>query len=222
MIYEPVKNSLKPRERLAKYGAGKLTDEELVAVMLGSGMKGMPVYQLAKRVVGMLDKHGFEAGNGTGMRLNGISGIGTAKAALLEAALEFARRRLCPERRRITRPSDIVPYVTHYADRKQEHFLCLSLNGAHEIIALRVVSIGLVNSTVVHPREVYADPLTDRAASVICAHNHPSGNLEPSKEDEEITIRLKLAGETLGITLLDHIVFTVKGYYSFLEAGRLG
>ncbi|MBN1103567.1 MAG: JAB domain-containing protein, partial [Deltaproteobacteria bacterium] len=92
-----------------------------------------------------------------------------------------------------------------------------SLNGASEVMATRVVSVGLVNRAQVHPREVFADPITDRASAVIVAHNHPSGSLSPSKEDIEITHRLRAAGETLGIKLLDHIIFNKIRYYSFLE-----
>ena len=115
----------------------------------------------------------------------------------------------------------MLPAIRHYADRKQEHFLSVSLNGAHEIIAVRVVSIGLVNRTIVHPREVFADPLTDRAAAVVVAHNHPSGQVQPSMEDRDVTRRLKSAGDTLGMKLLDHVVFSTLGYYSFLEHGEL-
>jgi DNA repair protein RadC len=115
----------------------------------------------------------------------------------------------------------VLPLIRHFADRKQEHFICVSLNGANEIIATRVVSVGLVNKTQVHPREVFADPITDRASAVIVAHNHPSGSLEPSKEDIDITARLKSAGEILGIRLLDHVIFNSKGYYSFLEKGLI-
>jgi DNA repair protein RadC len=113
----------------------------------------------------------------------------------------------------------VLPLIRHYADRKQEHFICVSLNGANEVIATRVVSVGLVNKTQVHPREVFADSITDRATAVIVAHNHPSGSLEPSREDFEITDRIKSPGEVLGIRLLDHIVFNQKGYYSFCEKG---
>jgi DNA repair protein RadC len=100
-------------------------------------------------------------------------------------------------------------------------FLCISINGANEVITTRVVTVGLVNRSQVHPREVFADPITDRAATIIIAHNHPSGDLIPSKEDTEVTRQLKAAGETLGIKLLDHIIFNNKGYYSFLEHNEL-
>lgn len=102
---------------------------------------------------------------------------------------------------------------------RQEHFLCISLNGGHEVIAVRTVSVGLVNKTQVHPREVFADPITDRASAIIVAHNHPAGSLEPSREDITVTQQLKSAGQTLGIQLLDHIIFNHRGYYSFLENG---
>ncbi|MCP4692818.1 MAG: JAB domain-containing protein, partial [Desulfobacterales bacterium] len=96
---------------------------------------------------------------------------------------------------------------------------CVSLNGGNEVITTRVVTVGLVDKTHVHPREVYADPITDRASAVIVAHNHPSGALTPSGQDIEVTRRLKSAGEMLGIKLLDHIIFNQKEYYSFLQNG---
>lgn len=144
-----------------------------------------------------------------------------AKATLIAAALEFARRRIRPEGLKISFPADVLPLIQNYADRKQEHFICVSINGANEVIKSRVVSVGLVNKTQVHPREVFADPITDRASGIIAAHNHPNGSLSPSNEDIEITKQLKFAGETLGIRLLDHIIFNHKGYYSFLESGEL-
>jgi DNA repair protein RadC len=147
--------------------------------------------------------------------LQKIEGVGPAKAALLSAALEFARRRIRPEGVKISLPPDVLPLIRHYADRKQEHFICISLNGANEVINTRIVSVGLVNKTQVHPREVFADPITDRASAIIVAHNHPAGGLYPSKEDIEVTKQLKSAGEILGIRLLDHIIFNHKGYYRY-------
>jgi DNA repair protein RadC len=135
--------------------------------------------------------------------------------------LELGRRLFGVREIKVSSPGDVWPLVSHWSDRKQERFICCSLNGAHELIAMRVVSIGLVNRTVVHPREVYADPITDRACAVIVAHNHPSGRLDPSPEDREITKRLKEAADTLGIALLDHIVFSSEGYFSFVEHGLL-
>ena len=136
-----------------------------------------------------------------------MEGIGDAKATLILAAIEFARRRIKPEGAKIETPADLLPHVRHYADRKQEHFLCASINGANEILNIRVVSIGLIDRTPVHPREVFADALSDRAAAIIVAHNHPSGGLEPSPADVEVTSQLKAAASVVGIALLDHIIF---------------
>ncbi len=211
-------SELKPREKLMLYGAGHLTDKELLAILLGTGIKGKNVTALAEEVLKILDENNYK----TRIKdLLSISGLGKAKSSLITASLELSRRILCPDKKKITAPADALPYISHYSDRKQEHFLCLSLNGAHEVIQARVVSMGLVNRTLVHPREIFSDPLKDRAAAVLIAHNHPSGNIEPSQEDIEITKRIKNAGKILGIELLDHIIFTGNAYYSFLEEGKI-
>ncbi|MBN1685215.1 MAG: DNA repair protein RadC [Spirochaetales bacterium] len=212
----PVKE--RPRERLIQNGPGVLSDHELLTVFVGSGSMHNGVAKIAAELLRVLDLPG-SAPDPEG--LLAIKGIGSAKAAQLCAAMEYARRRLCPAKKRIERPADVLPVVGHFQDRPAEHFLSLSLNGAHELIALRVVTIGLINRTIVHPREIFADPIQDRATSIIVCHNHPSGNLEPSAEDREVTNQLKQAGEILGIKLLDHIIFSSQGYFSFLESGEL-
>lgn len=153
--------------------------------------------------------------------LRGFDGVGDAKATLILAALEFARRRIKPEGVTVYTPADLLPHVRHYADRKQEHFLCATINGANEILNIRVVTIGLIDQTPVHPREVFAEAVSDRASAIIVAHNHPAGSLQPSTADIEITQKIKNAGLTLGIELLDHIIFNRQSYYSFLENGAL-
>lgn len=208
----------RPREKLQQKGAEGLSDLELMAILLGRGIKGHDVLTVAERILKALDSN---KGQVNLEELQKIEGVGLAKAALIAAALEFARRRIRPEGLKISFPADVLPLIQHYADRKQEHFICISINGANEVIASRVVSVGLVNRTQVHPREVFADPITDRASAIIIAHNHPAGGLTPSNEDLEITKQLKSAGETLGIRLLDHIIFNHKGHYSFLESGEL-
>jgi DNA repair protein RadC len=208
----------RPREKLQEKGAQYLSDLELMAILVGKGTAGHDVMSVAERILKTLDaSHGKLSIE----ELQKIEGVGPAKATLIAAALEFARRRIRPEGLKISFPTDALPLIRHYGDRKQEHFICISLNGANEVIAHRVVSVGLVNKTQVHPREDFADPITNRASAIIVAHNHPSGELKPSKEDAEITKQLKAAGETLGIKLLDHIIFNHKDYYSFLENGIL-
>ena len=216
--HEIVADHDRPRERLQRLGPSRMRDAELIALILGSGIAGCPVTEVAGKVLALLDARNSPP---TLAELSQIRGLGPARSATVTAAFELARRVLCPERRRIQIPSDVLPMLDRFTDRKQEHFLTLSLNGAHEVIVVRTVSVGLVNRTMVHPREVFAGPLTDRAAAVILAHNHPSGSVDPSAEDNEITRRLVNAGQTLGIPVLDHVVFGSTGYYSYLENDAL-
>jgi DNA repair protein RadC len=153
--------------------------------------------------------------------ISSLAGLGQSKACAVAAMLEFGRRRYGSFLVRIKKPADIFTLVRHYADRKQERFISLSLNGAHEVLAVRVVTVGLVNKTIVHPREVFADMIQDRAAAFCVAHNHPSGQLECSPEDREITDRLQLASRILGIHFVDHIIFSETSWWSFRENGKL-
>ncbi len=208
----------RPRERLLKQGASCLSDQELLAIILGKGTQKDDVLGLAKKIVKIIDEKGLTF---TAHDITGIDGIGTAKAASIAAAFEFVRRRVKPEGLKIKFPADVMPLIQHYADRKQEHFLCISINGANEIMNVRVVSIGLVNKSHVHPREVFADVISERASAVIVAHNHPHGDLQPSSEDLQITRQLKDAAQILGLSLLDHIIFNSRGFYSLAEHDEL-
>ena len=212
--FEDIPLEKRPRERLVSHGVGYLSDLELIALLLGSGGNGKDVYHLAVDVLTVLEKEPDTPNMDT---LLNIPGIGPARASLISAAMEFSRRRLKPTPQRVNQPIDVLPLISYWADRLQEHFLTLSMNGAHEVLHIRVVTQGILNRTIVHPREVFADPLTDRAAAIICAHNHPSGNVKPSSEDLELTDRLKASGEILGIPLLDHIIFARNKHFSFLE-----
>lgn len=206
------------RERLSKEGPAALPDGDLLAALLGTGTRGKGVQALASEVLELIDATQAPPDPGLLLRL---PGMGEAKACAVSAALELGRRLYGLRDRRIASPKDVWPLIAHWADRKQERFICCSLNGAHEVIAARIVSIGLVNRTVVHPREVFADPLQDRACAIVVGHNHPSGRLDPSPEDLDITKRLREAGELLGIALLDHLIFSAEGFYSFVEHGLL-
>ena len=195
----------KPREKLVDRGPEALSDTEVITLLVGSGQSGNSAECIAAALSHML------AG---GCRipsfdeLTEVRGVGSAIASRLCASFELGRRVFMPRGTRIRSPQDAFAAVRHVGDRNQEHFLVLTLNGAHELIRANLVSIGLVNRTVIHPREVYAPALEDRAAAIIVAHNHPSGNVDPSLDDEEVTDRLKEAGEILGIRLLDHVVFS--------------
>lgn len=208
----------RPREKLLSKGADALSDQELLAVLLGKGTRQMDVMTLAAKMARVIDERGLRVRVAD---LTGLDGVGEAKATLILAAIEFARRRIKPEGMKIETPADVLPLIRHYGDRKQEHFISVTINGANEVINVRVVSIGLIDRTPVHPREVFADAVVDRASGIIVAHNHPAGRLEPSSLDTEVTQQLKKAGELMGIPLLDHIIFNRNGYFSFLESGVL-
>ncbi|GBC62747.1 JAB domain-containing protein [Desulfonema ishimotonii] len=208
----------RPREKLEKNGAQALSDRELMAILLGKGRKGRDVLAMAADILEAVDRNGGFPDHDA---LRAIKGVGPAKASVIMAALEFSRRRIRPEGTKISSPADVLPLLRHYADRKQEHLICLTLNGGNEVIATRVITIGLLNRTQIHPREVFADAVTDRAAAIVLAHNHPSGNVSPSSDDHAVTRRIRDSGEVLGIPLLDHLVFTLKGYYSFKEHGDI-
>jgi DNA repair protein RadC len=215
--FDKIPKNERPREKLLARGARALSDQELLAILIGKGTPNMDVMTLAKKVVKIVDEKGLELHPDDLLQFDGV---GDAKATLILAAIEFARRRIKPEGTMIETPADLLPLIRHYADRKQEHFISASINGANEIMNIRVVSIGLVDRTSAHPREVFADALSDRASGVIVAHNHPAGPLEPSAWDIEITKQLKEAGVVVGVELLDHIIFNRTGYYSFLESGK--
>lgn len=189
-------------------------------MMLGSGVRGASVYQVAAHVLNILEQGGDEPPPLD--RLQAVHGVGQSKALLMAAAFEFSRRRIRPEGTKVRRASDVIPLLSHIVDRPQEHVLTISLSGAHEVIKVRTVSIGLLTSCPIHPREVFVGPITDRAYSVILAHNHPSGDPTPSQEDRTVTSQLCAAGKTLGVKVLDHIIFARRGYYSFQEHGELG
>ncbi len=208
----------RPREKLIARGPEALSETERLAILLGSGVKGQNVILVARSVIRKLDKdrEKLDVKN-----LMAIEGIGRAKACQIIAAVEFSRRRFFRDSVVIQKAKDVLPFVSHVAYKKQENFLCISLNGANEIIGNRVVTIGLLNSSQIHPREVFADAISDRAASVILAHNHPSGLLKPSPDDLAVTKQMVEAGKILGISVLDHIIITKKGYLSFKEQGLL-
>jgi DNA repair protein RadC len=206
----------RPREKLREKGAAALTDEELVAAILGMGTAGIDVRTMANQVAGLILKHREDL---TLDHLLSVPGMGLAKGGQILSAFELARRHLLKETVKIECAEDLLPLLTDITGKSQEHFVCISLNGANEVIEKRVVTIGLLDRSLVHPRDVYADVITDRAAAVIFAHNHPSGDLQPSDSDLKTQDQLVQAAKILGIRVLDHVIVSKKGYFSFQEAG---
>ena len=205
------------REKLFKRGATSLSDAELLAIMLRTGTAQHSLSQLSNKVLKCIDK----SENEEIMRsLRQIKGLGDSKISVILASFELGRRYHGHLYGKISEPITILPYLKHYARRKAEHFITISLTGANEIINIRVVSIGTLTNTLVHPREVFSDVILDRAAAVIFAHNHPSGNVEPSTEDIDLTYRLVDSAAILGIDVLDHIIVSERdNYVSLAERG---
>lgn len=209
----------RPREKIAKKGVACLSNTELIEAILGRGTREKDVRALAKEINGLIrEKKSFGYED-----ILAIGGVGPTRASQILACFEMGRRYYAPAppEGRVTTPEDILPLVAHLRDRRQEHFCCITLNGAGEVLANRIVTVGLLNHSLVHPREVFADAITDRAASVICVHNHPSGSLEPSPQDIAITAQLKEAGALVGIQLLDHVIVTRSGHLSMRERGHI-
>ena len=204
----------RPREKLARYGTARLSDLELLMAIIGSGNARADVGKIAREVLKLLRAKGGELSYDD---LRGVVGLGEAKIPVILASLELARRYLLDsEQPIIDSPEKAVELLTDIRDKKQEYFVCLTLDGANRLIAKRVVTIGTLTASLVHPREVFADAIADRAASIIVAHNHPSGSLRPSKADVAVTRRLQDVGDLLGIILGDHIIVTAQGYKSIL------
>jgi len=196
----------RPREKLAKKGAHALSDYELLMAIIGSGNAQADVTKIARAVHKIMKEKGSEL---TYEDLLAVKSLGPAKTAQIMAGFELWRRQFeVPDRPIIDSPEKAADQLVDIRDKKQEYFVCLTLDGANRLIATRVITIGTLTGSLVHPREVFADAITDRAASVIIAHNHPSGNLEPSLTDREVTKRLRAAAELLGINLVDHIIVT--------------
>ena len=208
----------KPREKLVSKGVQALRNDELLAVLLGSGVQGKDVRKLAKEIVSMMDDN-FD--NLSLDKLCDIHGLGIAKASQILASIELSKRYLIRSNKRMTSARDVYDELKAFSTKTQEHFLSITLDGASHIINTRTVFIGTLNQSIVHPREVFADAISDRAAGIIIAHNHPSGTLEASRADIQITQRLKEVSKLVGIELLDHVILSKQGYYSFSDEGLL-
>ena len=200
----------RPREKLQLKGAAALSDFELLQALIGSGNAQADVSKIAKDTLTLIKKYGA---NITYEQLQSITGMGAAKITELLAALELSKRYLIDsDQPIIDSPEKAAEQLADIRDKKQEYFVVMTLDGANRLIAKRTITIGTLTSSLVHPREVFADAITDRAAGIIMAHNHPSGTLEPSQADIDVTRRLKDAGSLLGITLLDHIIITKTSF----------
>jgi len=206
----------RPREKLMQYGPGKLSNSELLAIVLRSGKKGENVIELANKILKRFSKD--ELPNLTFNDLKDYPGLGPAKACEIVACFELGKRLLKDKKAEIyLKPREIWEELKDLRDHKKEHFVIFYLDSRNQEIKREIVSVGSLNTNLVHPREVFEPAVRNLAAQIILAHNHPSGDPEPSEDDLEITKRLVESGKILGIEVIDHIIITKTGFISFKD-----
>ncbi len=213
-----IKNNPDVREKALEHGMSYPYDEELLMMILGTGTKEMPVEVMARKIREVLDASNTDD---VVKNLMAVRGIGAGKALAVAAALELGKRRNGHLKKKISCPSDIVPFVRNYAVSNKEHFLMVTLDGGYQIIQIHVVSVGTLNRSLIHPREIFSEAIKDNATAIILCHNHPSGDDTPSEEDIKTTRSLIQASEIIGIEILDHIIVVCDNYCSFAEHGIL-
>ena len=208
----------RPREKLIKKGASALKLEELLAILLRTGAKNKDVLKLAEDIVLKYNKNqlkniGFE-------ELRNIYGVGPTKAVQILAAIELGKRLFKPKDEKeiyIHSPKDVLKETNNIKENKKENFVVLYLDARNKLIAKETVSIGTINASLVHPREVFEPAIRELTVQIILVHNHPSGDSQPSEDDLILTKRLIEAGKILGIEVIDHIIITKDKYFSFKE-----
>lgn len=204
----------RPREKLQHKGPAALSDFELIEALIGSGAAGVDVGRIAQRIQRLMQKGPDGLSYET---LTEIKGIGSAGAGKILAALELAKRHLIHNAEPVRSQQDILGRLGDIRTKQQEYFVCLSLDGGQRLLAQRTITTGTLDAVIAHPREVFADPIVDRAASIVVAHNHPSGEVNPSQKDIALTQQLAAAGLLLGITLRDHLILTKNDSFSFRQ-----
>jgi DNA repair protein RadC len=211
----------RPREKLEKNGAGALGDNELLAVLIGHGTSGASALALANQILAL-------AGGARGLtrlhrdQLARLPGIGPAQASRVQAAVELGRRTLVVSGRarpRFTCPREIALHLLpQYGAHPVERFGALLLDTRHRLICTRIISVGSLDASVAHPREIFREALLAGAAALVVFHNHPSGDVTPSKDDVDLTYRLRAAGEVVGVELIDHLILADAEYCSLRES----
>jgi len=208
---------LLPREKLSKYGPDNLSNQELLALLIRTGQKGQSVQDLSKVVLKEISNLGVN--NITVSTLSKTKGLGLAKSCEIIAALELSKRLLKGKQTTvIMSPKDVFMAMQDLVVSKKEHFVVFYLDSRNQEIIRDVISIGTLNSSLVHPREVFENAIKNNAASIVISHNHPSQDPTPSNADLQVTNQIQQAGKILGIEILDHVIVTKNKWWSWKEA----
>jgi len=210
----------RPREKLEKYGPERLSDSELLAILLRTGSKGINVVELSGKILRKFSGVGLAKASVKGLK--NTFGLGSAKACEVVACYELGRRHLQNKQSvLLLSPKDVWDQLKDIRDNKKEHFVIFFLDARNQEIKREIISVGSLNANLVHPREVFEPAVRYLAAQVIIAHNHPAGDPSPSQEDSDITKQLVDAGKLLGIEIIDHVIVTKDGFLSMKQKGIL-
>ncbi|MCR5659491.1 MAG: DNA repair protein RadC [Bacteroidales bacterium] len=215
----------RPREKMIKKGRAALSDSELLAILLRTGMKGQSAVELARAILDRVDNDLISLSNLTFKELKDIKGIGEAKAITIMAALELGKRRRAAEATLLEEVKDskasferFLPYID---DMKQEHFLVMYLDQSNHPLKVECISNGGATAVIADPKLIFKNALSLNATAIILGHNHPSGNPRPSEDDRQLTKKLVAAGKLLDINVIDHIIIGNERYYSFRDHGEI-
>ncbi len=218
MYVKESSTSLTPREKLKLRGVRALSTNDLFSILIGTGSKGKNVYNTAREIARKIEMNNNIIDT---QNLDKITGVGFVKSSRILAAVELGRRFYNDKGIKIKSATDIYKLLRSYGHKNQEYFITISIDGSHSMIKRRVLFIGTLNKSLVHPREVFHYALKDRAAALILVHNHPSNNVNPSNEDIDITKRLKEIGDLIGIDIIDHVIIGNNDFFSFCSSGLI-
>lgn len=211
---------LRPREKLFEKGPEALKDYELLAILLRTGYQGKSAIEIAQRILRTTKLENFSKLSLD--KIAKIKGVGKSRASIIVAGLELSKRIFKVDTDIVIKtPEDVIKVVSYLRNKKQEHLVALYLNAKNQLIKSKVVTIGTLNESLVHPREVFAPAIKNHSASIILVHNHPSGNTECSKEDIVLTENIVRSGKILGIDVSDHVIVTKNDHFSFKQKGMI-
>jgi DNA repair protein RadC len=215
----------RPREKLQQKGPGSLSNSELLGILIGSGSPEKSAVALAREVMELSKNNLEDLGKLSLKEIQQVKGIGVARAIIIAAALELGRRREAGSSRqkmRFKSSGEIARYLKALLkDKNSEHFVVIYLNQSNSLLCHKIISSGGITGTVADPRIILKTALEESATSIILSHNHPSGNLKPSIADEQLTQKIKQAAALMDIKILDHLIITNDGYFSFADQGLL-